>query len=602
MKIFRSFRVLLVTAIMVINLCILPFAVGPVMNYVEQGYAIQFVDNARSTASLLSAQLSTMNVTNEQQKLSQYLTDLIGLGHLTYAKILPDNGPPILPKKLSKNHVAFVEDMKFGQHDDNMYFVAGPLFDSSQQLVGLFQFGFDESVTQYQMENAKKKIAFYAIFFFIASAIVVAYVAKKFTHPVAKLKDAANIIAAGDTDIKLRTKTSISELVSLSQSLEEMRTELVNHNKEMRSNQVYVSEIMNNMADSLIVIDEHWRVQDINWEGQKMFKCLREEILGKDFSNLFSVDLMEDMKKEIENNTQDTLCFEWAGCKERNICLYLEIKLSQVKLTNGNYIVCSARDMTIRKQTEEALLNAKINAEQANNAKSAFLSMISHELRTPLNAIIGYSDLMLEEAATIDKPHFIQDLRNIHASGEHLLSLINNILDISKIEAGKMKVNIDRFSVRDLLDEVLGTLQPVIEKNNNVFKANSDIYEFQLETDFFKLKQILINLINNAAKFTKDGEINLDMTELDSSYVEFSLRDTGIGISKSEIEHLFETFTQVDSSARREHEGTGLGLAISRKFSRLLGGDMRVESERGKGATFFVHLPIRHPDARKDVA
>jgi len=603
MNFFRSFRVLLVTTIMAINLCVLPYVVGKVISYVEQGYSIQFVDNARSTATLLSAQLTTLDVNHDRKKLSAYLDELIGLGHLTYAQILPDNSSPILPSKSSTGHVRFVEDLEFGEHGDNMYFTAGPFFNSSEKLVGLFQFGFDESVTQYQMENAKQKILYYTLVFFLLTTASIIFVAKKFTQPIAKIKDDALEIAEGNTEVTLNTDCKIAELSSLATSLEYMRQELVNHNKEIRSNEIYVSEIMNNMADALIIIDQDWRVYDLNWEAQKLFKCLKEEIVGEAFSMMFSEDLMQDMRLEIENNNQlDSMSFEWAGCKRRDICLYLEMKLSIVNLSSGKYIVCSARDMTIRKQTEEALMEAKATAEQASNAKSAFLSTMSHELRTPLNAIIGYSDLLLEDALPLGKPHFVQDLRNIHSAGAHLLSLINNILDLSKIEAGKMKVDITGFTVGDLLDEIMVTLGPVIDENKNVFEVNQKILDVNLETDFFKLKQILINLISNAAKFTSDGKIELDLEKIDKDFIEFSLHDTGIGISEDEVEHLFDSFTQADSSTIRQYGGTGLGLTISRKFSRLLGGDIRVESEKGKGATFFVRLPVKHPASHQDVA
>lgn len=602
MNFLRSFRILLVSAILVINLCILPFVVGQVMDYVEEGYATQFVDNARSTASLLSAQLSTLDVNQDQEKVSQYLDDLIGLGHLTYAQLLPDKGQKILPSKSANSHIVFNEDVYFGQHDDNMYFITGPFFDASEELVGLYQFGFDESVTQYQMDNAIEKIGFYAVLFFVLSAIVIVYVAKKFTQPIAKLRDSANEIAAGHVDITLSHESNISELNSLTDSLEHMRTELINRSKEINAHEIYEAEIMNNMADALIVIDKNWCVHDMNWEAQKLFKIMREDVVGKQFSNLFSEDLMLAMKTEVESKSQKTLSFEWAGCKRRDICLYLELKLSIVNLNSGMFIVCSARDMTMRKKTEDALLNAKLKSEEASKAKSNFIYTMSHELRTPLNAIIGYSDLLLEDAATMDKPHFVHDLNSIQTSATHLLDLINTVLDISKIEAGKMQVDVSFFTIKNLLDEILVTLNPAIEGNGNVFEADADFLNFEFETDFFKLKQIFINLIENAAKFTSNGKITLSLHKIESEFVEISVTDSGIGISQNDMNRLFDSFTQVDSSSTRKFDGTGLGLAISQKLSHLLGGDIRVESELGKGATFIVRLRTKFPVSNQHVA
>ena len=602
MNFFRSFRTLLVTAILVINLCILPFVVGQVMDYVEEGYATQFVDNARSTASLLSAQLSTLDVNQDQEKVSQYLDDLIGLGHLTYAQLIPDNGDKIIPGKTVSSHIKFVEDLLFGQHDDNMFFIAGPFFDSSEKLAGLYQFGFDESVTQYQMDNAIEKIAFYAALFFVLSAIVVIYVAKKFTQPISKLRDSANEIAAGHVDITLNHDSNISELNSLTDSLENMRTQLINRSKEIDAHEIYETEIMNNMADALIVIDKNWCVHNMNWEAQKLFKIMREEVVGKEFSNLFSEDLMLDMKAEVESKSQKTLCFEWAGCKRRDICLYLELKLSIVNLNSGMFIVCSARDMTLRKKTEDALLSAKLKSEEASKAKSNFIYTMSHELRTPLNAIIGYSDLLIEDGATIDKPNFVQDLNSIQSSATHLLALINTVLDISKIEAGKMTVDVSFFTVRNLLDEILITLMPAIESNRNVLEISDELLNFEFETDFFKLKQVFINLIDNAAKFTSNGKIVLSLHKMEPDFVEIGISDTGIGISQNDVDRLFDSFTQVDSSSTRKFDGTGLGLAISQKLCHLLGGEIRVESELGIGTTFIVRLQRKVPVSEQYVA
>ena len=602
MSFFRSFRTLLVTAILVINLCILPFVVGQVMDNVEEGYATQFVDNARSTASLLSAQLATLDVNQDKEKVSQYLDDLIGLGHLTFAQLIPDNGRKIIPEKTESSDIKFSEDVLFGQHDDNIYFIAGPFFDSSEKMAGLYQFGFDESVTQYQMDNAVEKIAFYAVLFFVLSAIVFVYVAMKFTQPIAKLRDSANEIAAGQVEITLNHDSNIAEINSLTDSLEHMRTQLINRSKEINAHEIYEAEIMNNMADALIVIDENWCVHDMNWEAQKLFKIMREDVVGKEFSKLFSEDLMLAMKAEVESKAQKILCFEWAGCKRRDICLYLELKLSIVKINSGMFIVCSVRDMTLRKQTEEALLNAKLKSEDVSKAKSNFIYTMSHELRTPLNAILGYSDLLIEDAASLDKPNFIQDLNSIKLSAAHLLELINTVLDISKIEAGKMTVDVSFFTIQNLIDEILVTLNPAIEEKGNVFKADFELCRLEFETDFFKLKQIFINLIDNATKFTNNGEIVLSLHNIEPEFVEIGVTDSGIGISQNDLDRLFESFTQVDSSSTRQFDGTGLGLAISQKLCHLLGGEIRVESELGKGATFIVRLQRRLPVLEKNVA
>jgi signal transduction histidine kinase len=230
---------------------------------------------------------------------------------------------------------------------------------------------------------------------------------------------------------------------------------------------------------------------------------------------------------------------------------------------------------------------------QASQNKSQFLSSMSHELRTPLNAIIGLTEMMVTNAARFGTENALEPLRRVNAAGKHLLDLINEVLDLSKIEAGKLELNVEAVDLARLIEEVIGTAGQLAEKNQNrlVVEAQENVGE--LAADSMRLKQILLNLLSNACKFTKDGEVALRMRKVADGrdWVELAVADTGIGLTAEQQAKLFQEFTQADSLTARRYGGTGLGLALSRKLARMMGGDVTVASEPGKGSVFTVRLP-----------
>jgi ammonium transporter len=239
---------------------------------------------------------------------------------------------------------------------------------------------------------------------------------------------------------------------------------------------------------------------------------------------------------------------------------------------------------------------ARAAAETANRAKSIFLANMSHELRTPLNAVIGYSEMLREDAEDIGQEEFVLDLEKINAAGKHLLSIINDILDLSKIEAGRMELYLEVFDLRVMIEDVTHTIQPLVEKNGNTLKVEIDEQLDSMHADLTKVRQILFNLLSNGCKFTEQGQIRLEVqreTDLKAgNFVIFKVSDTGIGMSPAQVENIFQEFTQADSSTTRKYGGTGLGLAISRRFCEMMGGSLGVESEVGKGSSFTVRLPL----------
>lgn len=283
------------------------------------------------------------------------------------------------------------------------------------------------------------------------------------------------------------------------------------------------------------------------------------------------VDGFNEMLDEIEKRRVEL--------RQHRDNLELEVEKRTAELSDLN------RDLNI----------AKLQAEDANEAKSSFLANMTHELRTPLNAVIGYSEMLEEEAEDLGQEAFIPDLKRIKGAGKHLLGLISNILDLSKIEAGKMTIFPEWINVEEMIADVSATIQPLVDKSRNQLIVEGAGDPGKMFTDQTKLRQVLFNLLSNSAKFTEEGTVSLKVIRSKDAdgddVISMIVSDTGIGMSKEQVDKLFTPFIQADASISRKYGGTGLGLAITREFCHMLGGEVRIESEPGKGSTFTIELP-----------
>jgi len=269
------------------------------------------------------------------------------------------------------------------------------------------------------------------------------------------------------------------------------------------------------------------------------------------------------------------------------------VRVSEQRTPDGSTVVVYT-DISELKQRQQELEEAMRQAEAANRAKSAFLANMSHELRTPLNAVIGLTEMMVSNVARFGTEKALEPLRRVHRAGKHLLELINQVLDLSKIEAGKLELNPENVNIPRLIDEVEGTARSLAEQNKNRLIVECPTDVAPLYVDALRLRQILLNLLSNACKFTKDGEVSLRVvpTTADKQmWLDFIVSDNGIGMTPEQLGKIFEEFTQADQSTARRYGGTGLGLAITRRLCRMMDGDVTVSSEIGKGSTFTVRLP-----------
>jgi len=442
-----------------------------------------------------------------------------------------------------------------------------------------------------------------------STLIVWLYVGRNLIARLRELSDRTFALAAGDLRSPLPPGGD-DEIGRMGESLAVFRDTAVAMEeanlKEIRETRLRLTEAIEAISEGFSLYDSEDKLIICNTRYKDFFSGHRDKMVpGTPFEQIVRASLERD---EIEDGKDDpeawlaTRMERHRNPSEPHIQRRSDgrwVRVSERLTANGG-VVATYTDITMLKQREAELADlvnkleiARDAANEASRTKSTFLANMSHELRTPLNAIIGLTEMMVTNAARFGTEKALEPLNRVHRAGIHLLGLINQVLDLSKIEAGKLELSPESVNLAPLIDEVIGTARQLADKNNNrlVVEAEGDLGA--VTVDPMRLRQILLNLLSNACKFTKAGEVALRVRKIADrrSWIEFAVVDTGIGMTAEQQAKLFEEFSQADALTARRFGGTGLGLAITRKLARMMGGDVTVASEPGNGSVFTVRLP-----------
>ena len=359
----------------------------------------------------------------------------------------------------------------------------------------------------------------------------------------------------------------------------------------------YFGALVANSPVAIVTLDTNHMVVSCNPAFLTLYGYTESEVLGQHLDDLITTP---EARSQAAQYTEQALAHETVRVitqRSRKDGTIVDVEVLGVPVVvNGTLVGMMGlyHDIT-------AMLQARREAETANSAKSQFLASMSHELRTPLNAIIGYSEMIEEEATEHGHDRYVPDLQKVRSAGRHLLALINDVLDLSKIEAGKMELHLETFDVRQAVEAVASTVTPLTEKNGNTLQLEFGSNLGAMRADLTRVRQVLLNLLSNASKFTERGTITLQASR-DGDHIVFTVADSGIGMTPEQLGRLFQAFSQAEASTSSKYGGTGLGLAISKLFCEMMGGAITVASTPGRGTEFTVRIPVEVRDPLESVA
>jgi PAS domain S-box-containing protein len=406
-----------------------------------------------------------------------------------------------------------------------------------------------------------------------------------------------------DSGAVIGVSSDITDLKTKELDLVAQNEEMARIQAELKGSEQRIAKVIQSSPDGIITIDRKGVILSFSASAERIFGYFSDDVMGRNVKILMLKEIAIEHDYYLEKYILGEPSTIVGGSRtvdarrKDGSVFKMDLRVEAIELGDGEVMfIGTTRDITIQLQMEAEVNKAREDAVAANAAKSAFLANMSHELRTPMNAIIGYSEMLAEDAEDAGSDDMLGDLQKITAAGKHLLSLINDVLDLSKIEAGKMELFIEAFNFSDVANEVADTAQSLVKTNGNTLAVEIGEGLENLDGDLTKTRQMLFNLISNAAKFTENGAITLVGEKYEnrgSDWVRFSISDTGIGIPADKLDKIFQEFSQADDSTTRNYGGTGLGLSLTRRFAQMMGGDIRVESEVGSGSSFIIEIPMK---------
>jgi PAS domain S-box-containing protein len=553
------------------------------------------------------------------------------------------------PMDIANLKRAIEQNQTISYIDGSILKVIVPVLNEQEQVSGATLLYLSTTHIRSALVQGMKRIALVSALIFSIGLLASLLLARKVTEPLAQLTAATAAVESDRFEAQSLARVAIRNdelglLATVFQSMvnkvQEREQGLKDAKETLHRSEAYFRSLIEHSSDVIIILDAEGNIR----YGSPSLSS----VLGYNLADFWEHQFTEFIHPKDLPSVTDALTqakqlpgtgmpFELRFKHRNGSWLIMEAvsnNLLQDSAVEG--LIINLRDITERKQAED-WQRAKETAERANQAKSQFLANMSHELRTPLNAIIGYSEMLQEEAIDLNQDDFVPDLQKIHGAGKHLLALINDILDLSKIEAGKMDLYLESFDISAMIQDVVSTIAPLATKNNNTLIVQCPEAIGELYADHTKVRQNLFNLLSNACKFTENGTITLTVereqesgewgvgskgqdqefavqfraapshsssplpipdsrfptphSPLPNSYITFRVTDTGIGMTPEQLDRVFDAFTQADASTTRKYGGTGLGLAISQRFCQMMGGDITVTSEVGRGSEFTMQLP-----------
>jgi signal transduction histidine kinase/CheY-like chemotaxis protein len=432
--------------------------------------------------------------------------------------------------------------------------------------------------------------------FILALGIALTFIIlRSIAVPLHRLVGAIDGLSAGDLSVPIPSAGS-DEIGAMARTLALFRNSLRERDRfaaEAEAQRKTIAAAIATISEGFVLYDSNDRIVLYNEQFRAIYPGLTDIIKqGTTFGEVLEAVVSRSLVDLGNQSPQDWIAERRARREHSGGFAEYRyggryIRISERRIQGGGTVAVYS-DITELRQHNLELEQARELSEVANRTKSQFLANMSHELRTPLNAIIGYSEILQEDAADGGQEHFITDLKKIEGAGRHLLGLINDILDLSKVEAGKMEVFIEEVDIPSLLEEVGAIIRPLVAKSGNTLELRVAPEVGSIRTDRTKVKQCLLNVLSNASKFTQNGKLTLAIERTDRATVQMTISDTGIGMSPEQLGRLFQAFSQADASTTKKFGGTGLGLAITRHFCRLLGGDISATSRVGDGSTFKI--------------